>query len=350
MLKNIKELAEIVQGVVLGDESLTLLGVASLENAKTGDVIFVESAKFLAKALESAASAIVLSKKISLSESTGKTFIIVDYPKLAFSKIIREFFPITKPLAITHSSAIISETSQLALGASVGAYSVIGENTRIGKNSSIGIHCVIGRDVEIGENSIIHSNVTVYDKVKIGNNVIIHSNTVIGSDGFGYVFHQGEYHKFPQIGDVIIENNVEIGSNVSIDRGALGSTIIGQGTKIDNLVQIAHNVKIGKNCVLAAQVGVSGSSIIEDNVVVGGQVGIADHVKLETGSIIGAQAGIPTGKIIRKGLMVWGTPARPIDDFKTIYAHTQNLPALKERVIKIEKQLSQLDKLDKLDN
>ncbi|KAF0248790.1 MAG: UDP-3-O-3-hydroxymyristoyl glucosamine N-acyltransferase [bacterium] len=344
MLKTIKELASLAEGTIVGNETLVLSGVASLENAKTGDIIFVENTKFLARALESTASAIVLSKKISLSEVSEKSLILVDYPKLAFAKIVREFFPIIKPPATIHPTVITGENVQLALDIAIGAHSVIGANTRIGKNSTVGINCVIGQDVEIGQDSVIHSSVTIYDRVKIGNRVIIHSGTVIGSDGFGYVFHQGEYYKFPQVGDVIIENDVEIGSNVSIDRGALGSTIIGQGTKIDNLVQIAHNVKIGKNCVLAAQVGVSGSSIIEDNVIVGGQVGIADHVRLEIGSIIGAQAGIPTGKIIRRGLTVWGTPARPIEDFKHIYAHTQNLPALKERVIKIEKQLSQLDK------
>lgn len=346
MLKSIKELAELVEGTIIGNETLDISGVASLENAKFGDVIFVENDKFIAKALESNASLIILSKKLIITKANNKSLILVDYPKLAFAKIIRAFFPLPEVSDFIHSTAILAKTVQLASNVSIGAYSVIGENTRVDKNSSIGAHCVIGESVEIGQNSVIHSNVTIYDKVKIGDNVIIHSGTVIGSDGFGYVFHQGEYHKFPQVGDVVIENNVEVGSNVSIDRGALGSTIIGQGTKIDNLVQIAHNVKIGRNCVLAAQVGVSGSSVIEDNVVVGGQVGIADHVKLETGSIIGAQAGIPTGKIIRRGLTVWGTPARPIDDFKNIYAHTQNLPSLKERVVRIEKQLLQLDKKD----
>src|SRR5262249_602482 len=152
--------------------------------------------------------------------------------------------------------------------------------------------------------------------------VIIHAGTVLGSDGFGYVHHEGKYHKFPQVGDVIIEEDVEIGANSCVDRGALGSTIIGRGTKIDNLVQEAHNGCIGEGCVIAAQVGVSGSSVIEDRVVIGGQVGIADHVTIQTGAIAGAQAGIPTGKIIRKGIMVWGTPARPIDEFKRIYAQT----------------------------
>ena len=243
-------------------------------------------------------------------------------------------------------AAIIANTAQLAADVSVGHYTVISEKAKIGSCSVIGSNCVIGQEVEIGKDCIIHSNVKIYDKVKILDRVIIHSGSVIGGDGFGYVFYEGKYHKFPQIGDVIIESDVEIGSNVSIDRGALDSTMIGQGTKIDNLVQIAHNVKIGKNCVLAAQVGVSGSSVIEDNVIIGGQVGIADHVRIESGAIIGAQAGIPTGKIIRRGLAVWGTPARPIDEFKRIYAQTQQLPTLKEKILNLEKQLAEIKKIE----
>lgn len=344
MNQTIKHLAELVNGEVVGDETLLITGVASLESAKTGDIIFVENTKFLTSALTSLASAIVLSKKIAIDDAEKKTFILVDYPKLAFAKIISKICPAPKPPSIIHPTAILPENAQLASNIAIGAYSIIGSNTKIDQNCSIGANCTIGQYVEIGIDCVIHSNVTIYDRVKIQDRVIIHSGTVIGGDGFGYVFHQGQYHKFPQIGDVVIESDVEIGSNVSIDRGALDSTIIGQGTKIDNLVQIAHNVKIGKNCVLAAQVGVSGSSVIEDNVIVGGQVGIADHVRIETGAIIGAQAGIPTGKIIRRGLTVWGTPARPIEDFKRIYAQTQNLPSLKERLITVEKKLEEITK------
>jgi UDP-3-O-[3-hydroxymyristoyl] glucosamine N-acyltransferase len=345
----IKHLAELVNGEIIGDETLLIRGVSSLDKSKLGDIVFVENTKFLTSALSSLASAIILSKKIALNENKEKTFILVDQPKLAFAKIISKICPTAKVIPGIHTTAIISESAQLALGIAIGSYSVIGANTKVGENSSIGIHCVIGENVEIGNDCVIHSNVTIYDNVKIRDRVIIHSGTVIGSDGFGYVFHQGKYHKFPQVGDVLIENDVEIGSNVSIDRGALDSTIIGEGTKIDNLVQIAHNVRIGKNCVLAAQVGVSGSSVIEDNAIVGGQVGIADHVRIETGAIIGAQAGIPTGKIIRRGLTVWGTPARPIEDFKKIYAQTQNLPNLKEKVLAMEKKLDELAKNTAID-
>ncbi|MBN8724893.1 MAG: UDP-3-O-(3-hydroxymyristoyl)glucosamine N-acyltransferase [Acidobacteria bacterium] len=345
MKNNIKKLAELVNGTIVGDQTIIIFGVASIEKAQTGDIIFVENSKFLEKALLSQASAIVLPKKLVPKDFNQKVLILVDQAKLAFAQIINVIHPSIKVYSLIETTAIIANTAQLALDVSVGHHSIIGKKTKIGSCSVIGSNCVIGQEVEIGQECVIHSNVTIYDKVKILDRVVIHSGSVIGSDGFGYVFYDGQYHKFPQIGDVIIESDVEIGSNVSIDRGALDSTVIGQGTKIDNLVQIAHNVKIGKTCVLAAQVGVSGSSIIEDNVIVGGQVGIADHVRIESGAIIGAQAGIPTGKIIRRGLTVWGTPARPIDDFKRIYGQTQQLPMLKEKLLKLEKEIAELKKI-----
>lgn len=345
MKNNIKKLAELVNGTIVGDQTIVIFGVASIEKAQTGDIVFVENSKFLEKALLSQASAIVLPKKLVPKDFNQKVLILVDQAKLAFAQIINVIHPSIKVYSLIETTAIIANTAQLALDVSVGHHSIIGKKTKIGSCSVIGSNCVIGQEVEIGQECVIHSNVTIYDKVKILDRVVIHSGSVIGSDGFGYVFYDGQYHKFPQIGDVIIESDVEIGSNVSIDRGALDSTVIGQGTKIDNLVQIAHNVKIGKTCVLAAQVGVSGSSIIEDNVIVGGQVGIADHVRIESGAIIGAQAGIPTGKIIRRGLTVWGTPARPIDDFKRIYGQTQQLPMLKEKLLKLEKEIAELKKI-----
>lgn len=345
MKNNIKKLAELVNGTIVGDQTIIIFGVASIEKAQTGDIVFVENSKFLEKALLSQASAIVLPKKLVPKDFNQKVLILVDQAKLAFAQIINVIHPSIKVYSLIETTAIIANTAQLALDVSVGHHSIIGKKTKIGSCSVIGSNCVIGQEVEIGQECVIHSNVTIYDKVKILDRVVIHSGSVIGSDGFGYVFYDGQYHKFPQIGDVIIESDVEIGSNVSIDRGALDSTVIGQGTKIDNLVQIAHNVKIGKTCVLAAQVGVSGSSIIEDNVIVGGQVGIADHVRIESGAIIGAQAGIPTGKIIRRGLTVWGTPARPIDDFKRIYGQTQQLPMLKEKLLKLEKEIAELKKI-----
>lgn len=338
MAKKIKELAELVGAKIIGNEDLLIEGAASLDNVTHNSIVFVENDRFLQRALTSPASAIVTPIE---AQNSDKTLIVVKNAKLAFAKIINALTAKPAAPATIHATAIIEQSAIIWPDVSIGAHTVIGSGTHILPRAKVGANCSIGNDVEIGKDVVIHANVTIYDRVKIRDRVIIHSGSVIGGDGFGYIFDNGQFHKFPQIGDVIIEEDVEIGTNVSIDRGALDSTIIGHGTKIDNLCQIAHNVKIGSNCVLAAQVGVSGSSVIEDNVIVGGQVGIADHVRIEKGAIIGAQAGIPTGKIIRKGLTVWGTPARPIDDFKNIYAHTQNLPALKKRLISLEKRLDE---------
>ncbi|MEW6738151.1 MAG: UDP-3-O-(3-hydroxymyristoyl)glucosamine N-acyltransferase [Acidobacteriota bacterium] len=338
MKRTVQELALLINGRVVGDETLSITGVASLDNARTGDIVFVENEKYLTRAFACAATAVIVPAQINTSE---KTLILVDHPKLAFARIVGEFAPHPTHHASIHPTAIVSETAQLGREVSIGAYVTIGAGTMIGDNTVIGNGCVIGDDVKIGAHCHLYARVVVYDRVHIHNRVIVHAGAVLGSDGFGYVRAGGQYHKFPQIGSLIIEEDVEIGSNTTVDRGTLDATVIGRGSKIDNLVQIAHNVRIGEHCVLAAQVGVSGSSIIEDNAVLGGQVGVADHVRIEAGAIVGAQAGIPTGKIIRRGLTVWGTPARQIDEFKRIYALTQQLPTLKERLRELEQQLAQ---------
>ncbi|PYX13027.1 MAG: UDP-3-O-(3-hydroxymyristoyl)glucosamine N-acyltransferase, partial [Acidobacteria bacterium] len=195
---------------------------------------------------------------------------------------------------------------------------VIGEGVQIGSGSSIGAGSVIGAKVIIGNDCELHPNVTIYPGTRLGNRVVIQAGAVLGSDGFGYVRDKetGHYEKFPQIGRLEIEDDVEIGANSTIDRGALDVTRIGRGTKIDNLVHVGHNVQIGEDVVIAAQTGLSGSAVVQNNVVIGGQVGIADHVRIEEGAILGAQSGIPSNKIIRgKGIVFWGTPARPIREY-----------------------------------
>lgn len=345
MNRTVAELAALVEGQVVGDGALIVTGVANLDNAGEGDIIFVDNAKYFERALASPAIAIVAPKSLSTDQ---KTLIQVRNPKLAFARIVAELKIQPQPFQGIHATAIVAKTVAIGENIAIGAYAVIGENTHIGNNVRIGVGCAIGNDVEIGNDVTIHANVTLYDRVKLRDRVIVHANTVIGSDGFGYIFDGGKYHKFPQIGDVIVAEDVEIGSNVSIDRGALGSTIIGRGSKIDNLCQIGHNVRVGENVVMAAQVGISGSAVIEDNAILGGQVGIADHVKIERGAIVGAQGGVPSGKIIRKGLTVWGTPARDINEFKHIYAHTQQLPKLKDRLVELEKKVAELMKKDKV--
>jgi UDP-3-O-[3-hydroxymyristoyl] glucosamine N-acyltransferase len=188
---------------------------------------------------------------------------------------------------------------------------------------------------------MLYPGVRVYPGAQIGSRVTLHAGVVIGGDGFGYVFAEGRHHKFPQLGKVIIEDDVEIGCNTTVDRGSLGTTFIGSGTKIDNLVQIAHNVRIGRHSIIAAQTGISGSTAIGDCVVIGGQVGIGDHVRIEDGAVIGSQAGILPGKVIRKGNVLWGTPARPLSEFKKLYAYFSHLPDLAQKVKELSRKISE---------
>src|SRR6267143_1010684 len=215
----------------------------------------------------------------------------------------------------THRSALVDASAKLAAGVRIEERVVIRERVGVGENTGIGAGCVIGRDVRIGRNCRLYPNVTIYPGTTLGDRVVIHAGAVLGSDGFGYVRDEktGRYEKFPQVGRLEIEDDVEIGANSTVARGALDVTRIRRGTKIDNLVHVGHNVDVGEDVVIAAQTGLSGSSIIENGVIIGGQVGIADHARIQAGAILGAQSGIPTRKVIRgKGIVFWGTPARPI--------------------------------------
>lgn len=340
MQRTVRQLAGLVGGTVAGDADTVITGVASIENAREGRVVFVDGERAFVRALASAAAAIVAPPTCT---SGDRPLIHVANPKLAFARIVTELVPPRYRSRELHSTAIIDGTASLGSDVAVGAWSSVGAASDVGDGSVIGNGCAIGHEVTIGRDCLIHANVTIHDRVRLGNRVIVHSGAVIGGDGFGFVVDGGRFHKFPQVGDVVIEDDVEIGSNTTIDRGALDSTVIGSGTKIDNLVQIAHNVRIGRNCVIAAQTGISGSATIEDGVMIGGQVGVGDHVHIEAGAIAGAQAGIATGKVIRKGTMVWGTPARPMDQFRKIFALVQNLPALKERVAGLERRLKTVE-------
>src|SRR5262249_47950030 len=214
----------------------------------------------------------------------------------------------------------------------------VGDNSRVGARCQLRAGAKIGDNVRLGDNCVLHPNVFVEDSCTIGNSVILHSGVVIGADGFGYVRGENEYVKFPQIGTVIIEDNVEIGANSCIDRGALGETRIGEGAKIDNLVQIAHNVLVGKRVVIAAQTGISGSTVIEDDCIIGGQVGMGDHARVQSGAVIGSQAGVLPGKIVRPGVW-WGTPVQPLDEYKQQNAHLKAIARLRDDVKDLKRRL-----------
>jgi UDP-3-O-[3-hydroxymyristoyl] glucosamine N-acyltransferase len=334
MKRTVEELATAIGATIEGDGKIEVSGVAAPECAGPRDLIYVEGAKQTQRALESTALCVIAADGIAIKD---RTVLRHRQPKVAFAKAAALLLE-RPPIATrgVHPTAIIAPLARVAPDVSVGPYAVIGEDVHVGEGTQIGPHCVITAGCWIGSHCRIHPHVTLYRGVRVGDRVEIHAGAVIGSDGFGYAFGEGQYWKFPQAGLVEIGDDVEIGANTTIDRGSLDDTRIADGVKLDNLVHVGHNVKIGAHTVVAAQTGISGSSTLGHHVVVGGQVGIADHCTLEDGAIAGAQAGIPTGKTIRGGQTVWGTPAREIGKFKDTYVWYARLPELAARIKALE--------------
>ena len=309
--ESVEALAAVAGGTAEGETGRLIQAVAPLESATEHDVVFADSERALKRARESRAGCIVVGEG---AEAGGRTVIRARNPKLAFARVVERFHPQAHPAPGIHPTAIVDPSARLAEGVHVGAYAIVGARAEVGPETVIGAACVLGEGVRLSPSCFLYPRVTMYPGTNVGARVILHSGVVLGSDGFGYAFDGQRYEKFPQVGTLEIGDDVEVGANSTIDRGALGATLIGRGTKIDNLVQVAHNVTIGEHCVIAAQTGISGSVVIEPYAVIGGQVGIADHVRIERGAVLGAQSGVPSHKIIRRGQTVWGTPARPIKD------------------------------------
>jgi UDP-3-O-[3-hydroxymyristoyl] glucosamine N-acyltransferase len=317
MPHTLQAIAEFTASRLIGDPTTQVTRVASLAQAQPGALIFVQEQKYLAQALSSAAGAVIAGEFASDAGAT-KPMLIAHNPRLAFARAGELLHPQKTHPPGVHPTAVVDRSAKIAPTARVDAYAVIEAGAVVGERSHIGAGCAIGEGVVIGDDCDIYPRVVVYPGTMLGRRVIVHAGAVLGSDGFGYVRDEtyGRYHKFPQIGELVIGDYVEIGANTTIDRGALDKTVIGSGTKLDNLVHIAHNDIVGNNVVIAAQTGISGSSEIGDGCIVGGQVGIADHVKIEAGTILGAQGGVPSNKILRgKGAVYWGTPARPIHQY-----------------------------------
>lgn len=333
MTRTAGEVAAHLGAKLEGEAGARIAGLAGPEAAGAEDLIYVDSARHAERAAASAAKCVLCTADASLP---GKTRIIVEQPKLAFAKVAAWMLPRPRVATGVHPTALIAASARVAPDAAVGPYAVIEEKAEVAGNAQIGAHCFIGAGALVGEGCILYPRVTLYAGVRLGRRVVVHSGAVLGSDGFGYVRGEGRYWKFPQLGGLEIGDDVEIGANATLDRGALDTTRIAAGVKIDNLVQIAHNVQVGEHAVIAAQTGISGSSVIERHAVLGGQVGVADHCTIEEGAVCGAQAGIPSGKKIRKGQVVWGTPARPLEKFKEQYAWFARLPELAQRVRKLE--------------
>ena len=334
----VDEIARMVDGRVRGEARREISGVAALDTAGPSDLAFAGDPKAVEGARRSGAGCVLIPEG---SEVEGLTTIAVGAPKLAFIRAASALGPKPPPEPGVHPAALVAPEADLGPQVSVGPYAVIARGARIGARSAVAAGVSIGAGAAIGEDCVVHAGTVVYPGARIGNRVTLHAGVVIGGDGFGYVFAEGRHCKFPQLGGVVLEDDVEVGCNTAIDRGSLGVTVIGEGTKIDNLVQIAHNVKIGKHCVIAAQTGISGSVSVGDYAVIGGQVGIGDHVVIEEGARVASKAGIPPGKIVRKGTTVWGIPARSLDLFKRQYAHLSRLPDLARRVARLERELNE---------
>ncbi len=331
-----REIADYLTGDLVGDGEIEISGIASLENASQGDLAFIEKSDLIKDPASINASCLLVPETIK--PEFAKSYIKVENPRLAFARIGEKLHP-SKEKTGLHGSAVISSSSDVR-ASFIGAFATVGQNSSIGEESQIYEGVRIGDNVEIGRRSIIYPNCVIYDNVSIGDDCIIHASTVIGADGFGFVRDDESHVKFPQIGSVVIENNVEIGANSCVDRGALGETRIGEGTKIDNQVQVAHNVRIGRRVVIAAQVGISGSATIEDDCKIGGQVGIGDHATIKKGAVIGGKSGVFPGKIVRKGF--WGgIPVQPIRDYKEQNASIRSLPKLKQELNRLKKRLSE---------
>jgi UDP-3-O-[3-hydroxymyristoyl] glucosamine N-acyltransferase len=310
--------------------------VAPLESAGPDELSFVGSRKAAAQAMSSSAGCLLVTAEFP----AGRTVVRVADPRAAFARVVRHLYPPEQVAPGVHATAVIAGSAFIDSSATIGPHVVIGESSRIGARTRVGAGCAIGPRVGIGADCLIHANVTIYSDVTIGDRAVLHSGCVLGADGFGFVLAGDHYEKFPQIGRVELGDDVEIGANSCIDRAALGVTELGSGTKLDNMVHVAHNCRIGKHVVVAAQTGFSGGVVVEDYAVIGGQVGIGDKARIETRAVLGSGCGILTSKIVRKGQVVWGTPARPLKEYLEQLANLARLPQLRREVAEIKRQLA----------
>ena len=337
---SVREIASLIDGKIFGDDTLEFSNVAKIEDAKPGELTFLYLSAYEKYFPTTKASAIIVKTGFNKSRN-DISYIETSSPEKAFFSILRKYFSPLFPLDEIDPSAFIDPTAKIAANVAIGKNVIVSAGCIIGENTKIFHNTTLAENVLIGNNCLIHSNVSIRENCKLGNNVIIHSGTVVGSDGFGYSTNaNGEYEKIPQIGNVIIEDDVEIGSNVSIDRAAIGSTIIKRGCKIDNLVQIAHNVVIGEHTVISAQTGVSGSTKVGDHCILAGQAGLVGHIELGDNVIITAQSGV--SKSILKPGYYMGSPAREIKTAQKIGAHLHNLPEYAKKISELEKEIKKL--------
>lgn len=340
MTVTVRQLGEWVRGEVLGDADLPIANARTLAEAQPGDITFVEGDKNLGAWHTSKASAAVVPVSVPVN---GRPIIRVTDPLMAFARIVQHLRG--RPSANTHTvdpTAFVHTTAKLGFGVTVGPFAVVGEGSEIGANTLLHAGAVVGRGCRLGEEVVLHPRAVLYDDTVIGDRVVIHANAVIGADGFGYRFQDGRHVKVPQLGWVEIDADVEIGAGTTIDRGTFGPTRIGSGTKIDNLVMIAHNCQIGRNNIIAAQVGIAGSTSSGDYVVIAGQAGVADHVHIADRAVVAAQSGVT--KSVPADTRVIGFPARPEGDARRMYAVMDHLPELRKDVRRLKQHFGLEDR------
>jgi len=344
MKYKIKKIADFLEGELIGHPDKEIVNIAKIENAQPGDITFLANPTYTPHIYTTNASAVIVNKNFVPEKKIKASLIKVSDPYQAFSKLLELVNLNTYANKVgIEENAKINKSAQIGKSVYIGSFVYISENVKIGDNVKIFPGTFIGNNSVIGNNTTIYSNVSIYHDTKIGKNVTIHSGTTIGSDGFGFAPNNGnDFKKVPQIGNVIIEDYVELGSNVSVDRATIGSTIIRRGVKLDNFIQIAHNVEVGENTVIAAQTGISGSTKIGKNCMIGGQVGITGHVKIGNNVKIGAQSGI--SHHIKDNEVVVGTPALPIKNFKKSTILFKNLEELYNRIKTLEKEINKLKK------
>ncbi len=333
----VAEIAHACESVAEGDAGRIIRGANALESAGPSDLSFVSNAKAQAAALKSRAGCLIAGDSF---RGTGNCSVIrVPDPRSAFARALGLLYPNRRPTPSIHPGAVIAETVRLGEGCFVGPNVVIEEGAGIGRNCCIGAGAHIGAGVHIGEETVVHPHVTIYDGVQIGARVILHAGCVIGADGFGFALTNGRYEKFPQVGTVRIEDDVEIGANCCIDRAALGITRIGTGTKLDNLVHIAHNCDVGSHVVIAAQTGFAGGVTVGDYAVIGGQVGAGEKAEIASRAIVGSKGGILSFQKVPAGEPVWGIPARPVRQHLKGLANIGKIPALREEIRQLKRGL-----------
>ena len=332
----LRKLAYIVGGEIIGAPDQVIHGVSDIKNGAPNTITFLFNSKHKELINQTSASAIIVSDAAILQDKSG---IVVANPRLAMAKVLSVFEPSNNIESGIHATAIVHKTAKIGKNVDIGAFSIIGKHTQIADSTTIHNNVSIGNEVVIGTNVVIFPQVAIYSRVNIRNNVIIDMGTVIGSSGYGYETENDVHHKIPQIGSVVIEADVEVGANCTIDRGTIGNTVIGTGTKLDNLVQIAHNVKIGKGCLLMGQVGIAGSAEIGDYCIFAGQSAVKDGVVIGNGAVFAAKSGVT--KSVSGNKIYAGMPVREIREKNKRDAVYSQVVSLKKRLIRLEEKLAE---------